>query len=817
LADNQDDSQRDLFSYNTPAGSNTFLLTPTAAGYVALQPEPVRISAANGLSSFTVVDASGTIFHFADSETTFANGGIPNGFPSFQSAWHLSSISSPTSQERAVYTYTAQEVVNTSIDYVDTVVINGELDESSGNPSGVPTGLVQQTRANVGSTVAARYPTQIDFPGGRLKFVRESTSPNALLDYIDLLAYDILFNEYVPVKRFDLVYTTKYRTDGTGVPFLSEVQLKQSDGTTVLGRYTIAYNESFALPAAGSVAKDRWGYFNGQTGQSLLVPHMYQIRERATNPATTDYRFGDADRDPNEDRMKAWTISQIDYPTGGATQFDFETNRYGIANTLAGGLRIREMRNYAAAGELAQVKRYAYGAGTFRSRVDDLLYNLITLNYFQPSGTASPGSHSYKVVTFTSSPTYPLTPDEGSPVTYSTVTEYTEDGAGHTTGKSIHEFRDEAVDAVFTVGPKLFVNSRRWQRGQLSRLTHYNAANVRVAQTDYEYSLITSGGHLGTGVLVYESLRQIGQTSLIPGTNCLNQRSQFIPPFRYAYAYGLMQLSRTREEVFDIVNTGRSTVTVTETDYDVGLLLPRETRQWVEGPATANAVVGERFSYPQDFGPTIPNTADNELLGIRALQQRDIYQPIETVRFRRSSPTAAPSYKAGTLTTYKPATVNGLNTALPYQTYLIETEAGSGSWQSAAQRYVAAGGNGTTFLKDPLYGPVRLTMTAYDAVGNLTSYSIKSGATTAYTYLTTEPASGVPFSMMSSQTQDAEGYTPLTTTYESQRPLLGIEIQTDPRGLKTTYQYDGFGRLRAIKDHYGRIVKQYTYRYATEP
>jgi len=52
----------------------------------------------------------------------------------------------------------------------------------------------------------------------------------------------------------------------------------------------------------------------------------------------------------------------------------------------------------------------------------------------------------------------------------------------------------------------------------------------------------------------------------------------------------------------------------------------------------------------------------------------------------------------------------------------------------------------------------------------------------------------------------------LVTIY-TYKPLVGIQSITDPRGIKTTYEYDDFGRLEFIKDHEGKIIEEYKYNY----
>ncbi len=50
-----------------------------------------------------------------------------------------------------------------------------------------------------------------------------------------------------------------------------------------------------------------------------------------------------------------------------------------------------------------------------------------------------------------------------------------------------------------------------------------------------------------------------------------------------------------------------------------------------------------------------------------------------------------------------------------------------------------------------------------------------------------------------------------TYTYE---PLVGVTSITDPRGQTTTYEYDGFGRLEAVRDAEGKLLSENKYHYA---
>lgn len=52
----------------------------------------------------------------------------------------------------------------------------------------------------------------------------------------------------------------------------------------------------------------------------------------------------------------------------------------------------------------------------------------------------------------------------------------------------------------------------------------------------------------------------------------------------------------------------------------------------------------------------------------------------------------------------------------------------------------------------------------------------------------------------------------LTHNY-TYRPMVGLSIKQDPRGVYTYYEYDALGRLISIKDHYSRLIQKYDYNY----
>ena len=52
----------------------------------------------------------------------------------------------------------------------------------------------------------------------------------------------------------------------------------------------------------------------------------------------------------------------------------------------------------------------------------------------------------------------------------------------------------------------------------------------------------------------------------------------------------------------------------------------------------------------------------------------------------------------------------------------------------------------------------------------------------------------------------------LVTSY-TYKPLIGVTSETDPQGKTIYYEYDGFNRLKLIRDKDNKILKTFDYKY----
>jgi RHS repeat-associated protein len=105
---------------------------------------------------------------------------------------------------------------------------------------------------------------------------------------------------------------------------LNSIDVLSDNSPTPVSTYKFAYENgadgTMDLPNRLSKAIDHWGYYNGATqndNNALNIP----------TTAINNIEYGSSDRSSNETYMKIGTLTKVEYPTGGYTQFQYEANR----------------------------------------------------------------------------------------------------------------------------------------------------------------------------------------------------------------------------------------------------------------------------------------------------------------------------------------------------------------------------------------------------------------------------------------------------------------------------------------------------------
>ena len=193
-------------------------------------------------------------------------------------------------------------------------------------PLGANSGVINETSAQT----AGKQLHTINFRNGSIEF-HPSSAPREDLS-LDAYAIDkviIKNGNGAVIKVAHMNYD--YYNPGTHDPYKERLKLNSvvfnSNTATVstadAQTYTINYN-STPLPVKTTYAFDHWGYYNGATGNSTMIPSA---------SVSGDFSYSGANREPDAASMMAGIIQSITYPTGGYTKYDFEPNDVSLPNT----------------------------------------------------------------------------------------------------------------------------------------------------------------------------------------------------------------------------------------------------------------------------------------------------------------------------------------------------------------------------------------------------------------------------------------------------------------------------------------------------
>jgi len=272
-------------------------------------------------------------------------------------------------------------------------------------------------------------------------------------------------------------------------------------------KYQFFYNTTL-LPKYNSYLTDNWGFYNNKNFDSITFKYYSNI-----------FSF----RQPNLNFSKAEMLEKITYPTGGATIFDYELNKFSkiitgleinnppftLMDSLgeAGGLRIKKIINYSNANDITtktNEKTFLYehtngsSSGILSGKP---LYSLegnqhVKYNYSGWSGFCRYHYWAdYKVHYYYFSQNFilPLSDTNGNHVTYSRIKEFEADGSSTIYTYTNHEkYPDEEPLKILTnMDSKLIVDaftSKELERGLLKSVEIKNKYQQRVKITNYNYN-----------------------------------------------------------------------------------------------------------------------------------------------------------------------------------------------------------------------------------------------------------------------------------------------------------------------------------------
>ena len=510
------ESQPDHYYFNFNGHSGKFFIKPEAydslPGSILMKDSKDLIITpsfdGNGdITSFLVVDEMGTTYSFNTFERTnlqlndnpeLYGNQVPYTLSyNFNSSWYLTSIVSANGIESIDLEY---ELVTTQFTVPQNTNYYASMTYGDGTYvciSAQPCGSSTFTSLNAGvapSQTTILYRQFLKKVTYKLNATRVEEVELVLSTNTTTYGYNSKKLDVVRIKKgplntplIDFNFT---QSNSTNRLTLSQIQEKEytASGTGGLAKnpYVFSYDPT-TLPDPTSNSVDHWGYYNGATNTSLIPPVI---------PCgnVTTYPGGNADRNPNTSYMKAGILTRITYPTGGYTTLNFAPHvvEGSVCQSVtgpdryAGGLRIEEIKNYHASGQVAYTRTFNYNkegsSASSGKLLTEPLYFYVgirenyPLAYYNPNNpgacTVAAADYTCSQITLYASSRSVLGSVQGSHVGYSRVEEVY-------VGKTVYFYENQ---------PLTLTHLEDSDNGTLLKKEQYNSGGQILVRNEYTYS-----------------------------------------------------------------------------------------------------------------------------------------------------------------------------------------------------------------------------------------------------------------------------------------------------------------------------------------
>lgn len=210
------------------------------------------------------------------------------------------------------------------------------------------------------------------------------------------------------VKRYNFNYdyfTASAVTSDNTLPDIQKKRLKllSIDQGSNDAPWKFYYNATPG-PSKYSFSQDHWGYYNGAANENLIpryaglgslvnrnIGWYYRSTNEPSSPSPTyDVEMNNTTvpesfqgrawdgRNCDPDKILAYTLETVTYPTGGSSKFSFEPHvsnyqKKQIVNFVGGGLRVKNIKHYSADNVLESTEEYDYqNSGVFLGAIEYL-------------------------------------------------------------------------------------------------------------------------------------------------------------------------------------------------------------------------------------------------------------------------------------------------------------------------------------------------------------------------------------------------------------------------------------------------------------
>lgn len=341
--------------------------------------------------------------------------------------------------------------------------------------------------------------------------------------------------------------------------------------------------------------------------------------------------------------------------------------------TMAGGLRVKEIRDYPNPGAAPIVKIYKYGTGVPESGYGTLLIPTdglasskqeIDFIYSQVAGQCTEFCRGQRLV-ISSRPALDLSSLSGSPVVYEQVTEY-EGSTSAPNGKQVSKF-DVQVDQIIGVD-KAYNNGSyqlndSWKGGDEVLNTVYKGASTKVKETSTLSSIFKSSSTTGTKVGWAVSFEGCGIPAVIDILTCCND--VFFYYFDYPIYSGMKKVTSSKETQYSSTDPAK----FIESQVDYSYSNTNTNHQQLSSKITLDSegnIVTNKYWYPADYNSidAVPSLLTKNIIAVPIKEETHLNnqiiagqvsrlnadgQPIEVHRYEALTPQAAPAHDKNTI------------------------------------------------------------------------------------------------------------------------------------------------------------------------
>lgn len=902
LGDGMNDTEPDLFYFNFAGISGKFVFDiANSARTIRLIPyQDISVShlidSGGKLSSFTIIkDGNQYIFDAveelkitAQTEGFAIQNSIPDIIPTrgggvtyttYNSAWYLTKIITKNKHE-IKFTYADDEYFEYENRRIKELCINNTIYTDIG---------VASDNVNLSSASKKRL-TQIESDNIKMIFSAEhkrqdSYKTSYAINKISIYSKTGKIESLV--KSFDFSYSYFYDANWVKTSYekilpslylescnkrLKLDAVKESD----LPPYKFSYKNQTSLPTKFSYQKDCWGFFNGASTNTSLRPALYYYSKLDYANQTRiypsiNYRelYNDQvvliegnNRMPDERFTDTGILTRIIYPTGGYSDYGYESNRffYDGAERLGGGVRIKYIKKYDNINTNPVTKEYSYtdSAGKSSGRILSIpVFSSKIFTEYSPivyyifdTNIANLGSSQGSFVCYTQ-----VVVSENNngkteyiyscPAAYEDTFELI-DGVEYKPSPIRHTFIGSTnVDwskmpynlcgtTVYNSHPYPPNTEYEWNRGLLLSETVFDKDNNLVKKKEYKYK----------NYYPNQAKAPISVYGLIYNNDdIMAEEAAFIVVSKY--------------NIF--TNVAKVLSEISETDYSLQQSLLNKKTYKYEGFSHINAteerieknngeILTIKYKYVKDYNELRTNTMSLVYEGPTALYTKGINSLVETSTFvEKNNSLYLINSKLSTSNLYE-----GL--ALPCREYELEITSPVTDFKESYVQYPGL------FVKDSRYVEKRYC-SQYDTKGNILEEQLFNTPKICYIwgynyhypigiienatlndvksilgneilkklsegYITFSPGAGMSLTRALSEDEMKIEFEKLRTllpnAYVTQllyKPSVGIISMIGPDGMEARYGYDAFGRLNELfryENNEKRVFKTHNYHFLSQ-